>query len=138
MTMRLIKVNWNPSDRQFRQFGLIALAVLPLSGWLLSGGSWTAVSITAAVGAMLAAAGWIRPRTIRPVYLGMTLAALPIGIVIGEVALAAVFYGLVVPIGLCAKLFGRDALNRRFDRRAKTYWEPKKEPSEAASYLRQW
>jgi hypothetical protein len=35
--MKLVEINWKPSDRQLRQFGWMALAGLPLAGWLFTG-----------------------------------------------------------------------------------------------------
>ena len=35
--MKLVEINWNPTDRQLRQFGMIALVALPALGWLWSG-----------------------------------------------------------------------------------------------------
>ena len=46
-------MNWNPTDRQLRQFGLTALAALPALAWLWRGGP-TTILIAAAVGAGLA------------------------------------------------------------------------------------
>jgi hypothetical protein len=37
--------------------------------------------------------------------------------------LTAVYYLVVTPIGLTARLFGKDFLNARLDRSAKTYWQ---------------
>jgi hypothetical protein len=134
--MKLVEMNWNPNNRQLRQFGLVALVALPLLGWLWSG-SPTAIWITAAVGAALAAAGLLYPRVVKPVFLGLTLVAVPIGMVISEVALAVVFYGLFVPLGLIFRLIGRDVLQLKLERQTITYWQRKKRPSDASSYLRQ-
>ena len=134
--MKLVEMNWNPTERQLRQFGLIAMVALPLVGWLW-GAAPAVIGITAAAGAALAIVGWIWPPTIKPVFLALSLVAIPIGLVISELALALIFYGLFVPTGMIFRLIGRDALQRKFDRRATTYWQPKKHPTNAASYLRQ-
>jgi hypothetical protein len=33
---------------------------------------------------------------------------------------------------------GRDPLQRKFDPAATSYWQPKAQPKDAASYFRQW
>ena len=135
--MKLVEMNWNPTDRQLRQFGMIALVALPLLGGLWSHGTAMAIGIAAATGAVLATVGWFYPRGLKPVFVGLTLLVIPIGLVISELAMAIVFFGLIVPTGLVFRVLGRDALQRKFDREAGSYWQPKKQPRDAAAYLRQ-
>lgn len=140
--MKLVEMNWNPSDRQLRQFGLIGLVALPLIGWLWFGESATAVNLTAvvvstAIGVVLAGLGLLCPGVLKPVFVALMLIAIPIGTVISEVALGLVFFGLFVPLGLVFRLIGRDVLDLKFDPEATTYWRPKKGPTDAAGYLRQ-
>ncbi len=136
--MSLFKTNLQPTDRQLRQFGLISLFALPLLGWLWSGGNTTAIGVTAAIGAALAAIGLLWPKALKPVFLTLTLAAMPIGMAVGELTMILIFFGMFVPLGLFFRLIGRDALERKIDRHADTYWQPKKQPADAAGYLRQW
>jgi hypothetical protein len=137
-TMKLVKMNWSPTDRQLRQFGLIALAAFPLLGWLWSAGNITVVYVAAAAGGLLAVVGLLCPRAIKPVFLALSLLAIPIGMLVSEIALGLIFYGLFVPMGLVFRLIGRDALQRKFHREANTYWQHKRQPADAASYLQQW
>ncbi len=135
--MKLVEINWNPTDRQLRQFGMISLVALPLLGALWSGRNMTAMAVTAAIGAVLAVVGWLCPRGLKPVYIGLTLVTIPIGMVVSELAMAVVFFGLIVPTGLVFRLTGRDSMQRKLDREAGSYWQPKKQPRDAAAYLRQ-
>ena len=133
--MRLIEINWNPSNRQLRQFGVVCLFALPLLGWLWGGGP--TVVIAAAAGLLLAVAGMARPKMVKPAFLALTLVAAPVGIVIGEAAMLSIYFGVFLPIGLVFRMMNRDGLQLKFDRRAKTYWQPRKQPRDAASYFRQ-
>jgi hypothetical protein len=130
-------MNWNPSDRQLRQFALIALAALPAAAWIWSSGNPAATGLAAAAGLGIGGVGIFRPRRIRFVFLALMLAAMPIGMVVTEIALAAIYFGVFVPLGLCMRWLGRDPLERGIDRSAKSYWQIKKRPKNAASYLRQ-
>ena len=134
--MKLVEINWTPSDRQLRQFGVICLVALPLVAWLWGGGTQV-IAGTAVAGLVLAIAGWFVPRTIKPIFLLLTIVATPIGMVIGEFAMMAIYFGVFLPIGLIFRLIGRDALQRTIDRDQKTYWQPKEQPKDAASYYRQ-
>ncbi|MBI2823417.1 MAG: hypothetical protein HYX69_01860 [Planctomycetia bacterium] len=144
--MRLIEIDWNPPDRQLRQFGWIALVGLPLAGWLASGKPWpadattvqqTVVGVLAVLGAVCAILAIARPRLLRLPFLAAMLVALPIGLVVSEVMLLVIYFVLFVPVGLVFKLLSRDALERRIDKSAKTYWQPKAQPSGPESYFRQ-
>ena len=135
--MKLVEMNWHPTDRQLRQFGLIGLVALPLLGWLWSAGM-LGIGILAAVGLALAVLGLTYPQSLRPIFVGLSLISLPIGWVVSELALLVLFYGVFLPIGLLLRLLGRDPLDRKFDAQASSYWQPKKPPAGAASYFRRW
>lgn len=144
--MAIVKINWCPSNRQLRQFGIIALAALPLAGWLLSGRPWPAdtsqvqalaIGGLAAIGAFFALAAVIRPQFLRVPFVVLSLLALPIGLVFSEVILLAMYFLLFVPVGLIFRLIGRDALDRKIERTAKSYWQPKTPPAGLESYFRQ-
>jgi hypothetical protein len=134
--MSMVQMNWRPGDRQLRQFGLIALAALPLLGWLWHAGGSTLGVLTAA-GGLLALAGLAVPQSLRLPYLALCLLTLPIGIVMGELVLLVLFYGVFVPTGLVMRLLGKADMRRPFDPRATSYWQPKAQPRDVASYLRQ-
>jgi hypothetical protein len=136
--MKLIEMNWNPDTRQLRQFGWIALAALPLLGWLWSGGNPTVTAGLAGAGLALALAAQLAPRALKPVFLGVSLAAIPVGILVGETIIALLFVGLFVPLGIVFRLIGRDSLQREFITPVKSYWQPRKQPAGPESYLRIW
>ena len=144
--MAAVRMNWDPSKRQLRQFGFIGLAALPLLGWLFSGrpypSSWVAEPSAlmvgcAVVGLILGFLAWLRPSLLRFVFIAMTLAAFPIGFVLSEIIILLIYVILFVPVALVFRFIGRDALNRQLDRGAKTYWTPKETPKDAESYFRQ-
>ncbi|HEY4313509.1 MAG TPA: SxtJ family membrane protein [Pirellulales bacterium] len=144
--MALIDIAWKPSDRQLRQFGAIALVALPLAGWLFSGKPWpaavthaqgTAIVTLAALGVIAAVLAVVRPQTLRWPFVGATLVTLPIGLVVGEIVLAVIYFGMFLPVSLIFRLMGRDALERRVDRNVSSYWQPKTQPAGPESYFRQ-
>jgi hypothetical protein len=136
--LRKIPIQWNPSDRQLRQFGLAALAALPLLGWVWTAGAAAAVLWSAAAGLAVAAFGLLRPGGLRPLFIGLSLAAFPIGMAVSELCLGLLFFCVFLPVGLLFRLLGRDSLARRFDPPAASYWQPKKQPTGAAGYFRRW
>ena len=126
--MKLVEINWNPTSRQLRQFGIACLCALPLVGWLW-GGNPQIVALLGLTGAALAAIGLMRPTALKPVFLALTIVATPIGIVIGELVMILIYFGVFLPIGLLFKLTRRDALQLKLDRTSSSYWQSKKRPS---------
>jgi hypothetical protein len=131
----MIHVNWNPTDRQLRQFGLAALVAFPLLAWLFVSDP-NVVGGAMAVGAAIATVALVHAKSIKPVYLALTLAVFPIGLVVGELMIVLVYGLLVVPVGAVMKAVGHDPLRRRIDRNAKSYWQSKDQPREGAGYFR--
>ncbi|MDG2385289.1 MAG: hypothetical protein P8N76_26705 [Pirellulaceae bacterium] len=144
--MATIEFNWNPTDRQLRQFGFAALPALPFVAFLFSGrppvAEWTSantivIGAAAAVGLLLAILSFLTPQAIRLVFIGACMLAFPIGLVIGEVILLIIFLGLFTPIAIYFRLIGRDELKRSVDRNCKSYWQARDSNSDIKSYFRQ-
>ena len=134
--MKLIEINWQPTDRQLRQFGMICLVALPAIAWLW-GGTATIITALAVTGLVLAMVGWAAPAMLKPVFLALTIAATPIGMVVGELAMLIIYYGVFLPFGLVFRILRRDSLELKIRRDQDSYWEAKKQPSDVASYYRQ-
>ena len=134
--MKLIEFNWTPTDRQLRQFGVICLFALPALSWLWGGGTTIVVSL-AVVGLFLAVAGLAAPAVLKPVFLAFTIVTIPSGMVMGELAMRAIYFGVFLPLGLSLRIAKRDSLQLRLDQNKDSYWETKKQPSNIASYYRQ-
>lgn len=134
--MKLLDFNWNPTDRQLRQFSAIAMFAMPLVGWLW-GATGTTLAAIAGVGVLLAVVGFVVPKLIQPLFVALMVIATPVGLVIGELSMILIFFGMFLPLGLVFRLMGRDALNLKIDRNATSYWHAKKQPENVASYYRQ-
>jgi len=144
--MRLVEINGKPKDRQLRPFGLIALFALPALAWWFGGrpglSGWTsgqhlAVGLLGAIGLALAVVGLARPQLLRPVFLTAMIMALPIGLVVSDLILPVVYFGLFFPIAVLFRIMGRDALGRKLERNTDSFWTPKAQPSSPQSYFRQ-
>jgi hypothetical protein len=135
--MKLVEINWSPSARQLRHFGLLCLVVLPLLGWLWGADS-RANGVLIGIAAILAAAGWWRPNFVRPLFIGLMLIAAPIGMIVGELAMVLIFFGVFLPISFLFRLMRRDALKLKMEREAVSHWQPKHEPDDISSYYRRY
>lgn len=135
--MSLVQINWNPATRQLRQFGWVSLILLPTVAWLW-GATLFVIGIFAGVGALFALLAAIAPQVLKPVFLGLSLLFLPIGLVVGEVLMLLVFLFVFLPIGLLFRLMGRDRLQLKLDRDRTSYWQRKNLPSQTERYFRQY
>ena len=138
--MSLIAVNTQPSLKQLKNFGLFWLVFFgALTAWRVFGaGSETSVIALGSIAVVVPVIGLFRPPFIRLVFVGLSYATFPIGVVVSQVLLALVFYGLLTPIRLIARIFGYDPLHRRLDPKVKTYWSPRKPVADTNSYFRQF
>jgi hypothetical protein len=83
--------------------------------------------------------GLALPVTARYVYLGWMCVLYPVAWVVSHTLLIVIYYVVLTPIGVVMRLFGRDPMQRKFDREASTYWQrrPAPEPG-VARYFRQF
>ncbi len=137
----MITINRNPSRRELRWFGLLLALFFGLAGslaYLRFGGRQVAVWIWA-VGAVLTVGYHAVPALRRRLYVGWMYAAFPVGWLVSHLLLVIVYYGVMTPIAVTMRLLGHDAMHRRFDHAAPTYWQPHRRPPGGSSrYFRQF
>ena len=79
------------------------------------------------------------PILIKPIYRVAIFFAHILGWINTRLILGLIYYLLFTPISLIMKLIGRDALNRKFDKKAITYWNIRERtPIPKEQYLRQF
>jgi hypothetical protein len=144
----LARLDWNPSTRTLRQFGFIALGAFGLLAlmahqevWMFRAGlgnARTALTwILLGVGVVSALFSSIAPRANRPLFVGLSVVAYPIGFVVSHVLLAVLFFGLFAPIGFLLKATGKDAFHARAGS-AGTYWQKARRKRGVADYFKQY
>lgn len=148
--MAFFEINWKPSTKELRKFAFATAAILAgLAAWVfwrhhLLGMDFTAESagrvgiIMWSIAATCFTLGIVLPRVIKPLYLALTAVGLPIGLVVSYIILAVMYFAIFMPIGLIFRLIGRDALHRRFDPQARTYWSNYLGHPPAKRYFRQF
>ena len=135
--MKLIQANWQPTPRQLRQFAGTCLVVLPVLGWLWDVSENVMIAM-AGGGLLIGLVGSALPKSVQPLYLTLMVITTPIGIVLGELAMLTIYFGLFWPMGVVFRLLRRDALQLQLDRAHTTYWQPKPQPRNVTSYYRQF
>lgn len=110
------------SASNLRRFGLVVGGVFALLG---SWAAWRGKSIAPWLltpGAVLFVLGVLLPVSLRRIYLVWMSIALVLGLIVSTLLLTGFFYFVVTPVGLAARLFGKDFLNRRFEPHRDSYW----------------
>ena len=146
---KLIDFDLRPDRRTLRQFGFIALVgfgLLALLAWLETAifalglgeaRTWVAATL-GGIGLLSALLAVLAPAANRPLYVALTLIALPIGFVLSYVILGGLFYLVITPVGLLLRLTGRDPMGRRFLRGESSYWVDARPPRPKESYFKQF
>jgi hypothetical protein len=146
---RLVEIDWNPDRRTLRQFGAIALvgfSLLAVAAWfgflvfsmVPVGARETTALCLAALGALCAVFGLLWPAGNRPIFVGLSLLAAPIGFVLSYLILGVLFYVIISGVSLLLRALGKDPLERAFQPEASTYWVDAKPARPAASYFKQF
>ena len=79
-TMKLVEINWSPTHRQLRQFGVVCLIALPLIAWIWGAG-FQLIGTFAGIGLAIAAVGMVLPAALKYLFIGLSVIAIPIGLV---------------------------------------------------------
>ena len=148
--MALIDINWKPDRQQLCSFALLWFVFFVLAGAMAAwraglfadgvhpAGAWTVPGVLWTVAVAVSAVGLAFPPAIGPVYLLWMGLSFPIGWTVSHVLLGVTYFGLFTMVGGIFRLMGRDALARRLDRNASTYWVKRPPPVDAGRYFKQF
>ena len=138
--MRWSALPLKPTSRVLRQFAaawLVFFLAVGVYRYLVRGQHQ--VGITFGVMAVVVGlTGLIRPAAVRWLFVGATVVAFPIGWVVSQFMLAAMFYGILTPLAVLFRIRGRDLLALRPAPNRPTFWTPKQTPEDVGSYFRQY
>ena len=139
--MSLMQVNWHPTDKEIRNFGIIAIiasTIIAVVFYIFKGLAlkWAGGIGVIGFGIFLCCLTW--PTAGKFIYLGLTLVTLPIGWVVSVILMASFYFLVITPLGLFFRLTGRDILCRKFDSNAKSYWLARKPADSMERYFRQF
>ena len=138
------EINWKPGPRELRSFGKVIALGVPIVAALLGASArirshaWPAWTLwLGAIGIGIGIACVLIPRAARPLYLAWMALGCCIGIVVGNVVLAAIYFLVVTPIGLALRLAGRDPLRRAIERGRESYWDDAEKAGDTGRYFQQ-
>lgn len=126
-------------QRELRRLGLLVGAVFAVLGifFWLRGKSHAPYFLVP--GALLLLFGAVLPGVLKPVYIVWMSLAIVLGFVVSNVLLTVFFFVVITPVGLLARLAGKDFLRLKLHRSATSYWMRRESKLKTkASYERQF
>lgn len=119
-----------------RSFGLLFMAVFAILGVVLAWRGIRPAPLMFGVSALFGVVTLMRPALLTPLNRAwMALAAL-LHRIVSPIVLALLYFVVIMPVALVMRATGRDALRRRFDPDAATYWIPRSPPGPSAESFR--
>jgi hypothetical protein len=114
-----------PSDRSFGLLFVVIFAAVALWGlWRAASWAWwPAAAALLTLAASLARPHWLRPLNRKWMQLAELLHR-----IVSPLVLGLIYFALFTPVAYAMRLGGRDALQRRFDPAARTYWIERSPP----------
>ena len=111
------------SNKDLRKFGLTVGFALVIIAAVLFYFEKSSTVYFALIGTILILTAVIHPKTLRLLNKVWMSLAILLGFVMSRVILTFLFYLVLTPIGILAKLVGKKFLDLKYDKTAETYWE---------------
>lgn len=111
------------SVKDLRKFGLTVGGVLLVIGLLLFSFEKPSAIFFVVIGGLLILFGIVIPKVLKPLNRIWMSLAIVLSFIMSRVILTILFYLVLTPIGILAKLVGKKFMILKYDISAKTYWE---------------
>jgi hypothetical protein len=120
-----------------RNFGFTMAAAFTLIGGvgIYKGSSYAALWLGLAI--VFAGLALRRPQSLQFANKAWLRLGLVMYSVVNPVIMAILFFGVMLPIGFCLRIFGKDLLRLTRDSSASTYWLPRSDPRPLQESMRQ-
>ena|ERR1035437_791509 len=127
------------SPKDLRKFGLTVGILLLLVAFLLIWKHKPSQFYFLSIGTILVLSGLLFPTLLRPINKAWMTFAILLGWLMTRVILSLLFYLVITPISLIARISGKHFLDLKIDKSRASYWEKRKNvPSSPADYERQF
>lgn len=119
--------NIKGAKKELRNFGIMLGCILSVLGAVALLRGKTSYPYFFSFGAVFIILGSLLPYVLKPIHKLWMSVALAIGWFVSRLILVVFFYLVITPIGLLARLFGKDILSLKFDKNADSYWIKREE-----------
>ena len=131
--------NIKSEKSDLRKFGIIVGIVLLIIAGFFFLKEKESFQLFLTIGTVLFVTGIVIPFTLKPIYWVWMVFSTILGWFMTRVILSLLFYVVFTPIGLIARLFGKQFLGLKMDRSKQSYWNMKTvEASNTQNYEKQF
>jgi len=125
-----------PTDRSFGFTFAVVFSLM--GGWLTWKASRWGLPLLGAAAAF-ALVATVAPRVLHPLNVAWMYVGMVLNLIVSPVILGAIYFLVFTPVALFFRISGRDALRRKFDTKAASYWIERSPPGpDGASLPRQF
>ena len=114
--------NISSTKKDIRKFSYLVGGILVIISLFLLWKGSTSFTLILGIGAGLIIIGMIFPIILKPIYIAWMIFAVILGWIMTRVILTILFYLIVTPIALIAKIFRKRFLDLSFRTEADSYW----------------
>lgn len=115
--------NIKSGKKELREFGLTIGAILAvLGGLVLWRGKKDVSQYLIVSGILFISSGLMLPGILKPlqkIWMGISVV---MGFFVSRIILFILFYAVLTPIGLIARVLGKDILDQKIDKSGESYW----------------
>jgi hypothetical protein len=129
---------FDPSERTLRQFSAMWILFFALFATRQGLHGHYAIMALLIVLSAVGPFGVLRPRIMRPIFVGWMRLVYPIGWTVSRITLGIVFYGVFTPVSAIFRLGDRDALGLKQDESQASCWRSKPQSTGKTQYQRQF
>jgi hypothetical protein len=136
--MSLLRLNKHPSRNQLLVFAAAWLVFVGAAGLV----QWHrhrpfVAEICWGLAGAVPLLGLVWREGLRLLFVGLSYATYPIGVVVSSVLLTSIYYLVLTPVGLLVRVCGHDALQRGFRKAPASYWQKRRPAPPSSRYFRQ-
>ena len=136
--MALVEINWRPTSRELRKFGLAMIVGFSLLALIFEFvvHERLAVLVCLGVGGVAGSLGLTGTKLAIPVYVLWMGLAFVMGNIVSRVLVTVFYFGVITPYACVMRVIGRDRLQLRNNN--DSYWNDMAQPKGIDSYERQF
>ncbi len=110
------------TNKDILNFGLLIGGIIAFVGFITIFYDSSAFTYLIPFGFIVMLIGFIAPIILKPIYIMWMALAVVLGFISTRIILAILFYLVITPIGIVFRIMGKDLLNTKLDKNAKSYW----------------
>ncbi len=110
------------SKKSLRNFGIVMSLAMAILGSILFKKTGYVPRLALYWSVALLSLAFLLPSILKPFHIAWMLLGLLLGAVMSRVVLTLLYFGVILPLSLIARMVGKDFLSLKLDPDSKSYW----------------